>query len=338
MRIVSALVELEVTKKTGEGATTILADGKTIQGSLTCALWLLAQGMPTLLGVSELEEALVYESCSIALSKTKDALIGDRTTAMTELNESLALKTFLALNEFTVADISLYSVLYKTSLTPNDRIQVPNVIRYFDLIQHLVQKKAGSAGLEMTSFDLNFPASSEPAPAGKETKVEKSEKTGKKSENPAKGEGKNTEKVAKEKKIIDIAATKELATAAKPDPSKLEIRVGTIVSVKRHPDAETLYVEEVDVGDGVPRTVVSGLVKYIKEEDFHGQKVLLLMNLKPAKMRGIESQAMVLCATSSDGNTVELVQPPLSSEPGDVATFDGFKGNMFLIKGPQRSN
>jgi methionine--tRNA ligase beta chain len=108
------------------------------------------------------------------------------------------------------------------------------------------------------------------------------------------------------------------------------MRVGLIVSVKRHPDAETLYVEEVDCGEPEPRTVVSGLVKYIKEEDFHGKKVVLLCNLKPAKMRGIESQAMVLCATSTDGNTVELVEPHASSKPGDVVTFEGFKGFVSL--------
>lgn len=43
-------------------------------------------------------------------------------------------------------------------------------------------------------------------------------------------------------------------------------------------------------------------------------------------MRGIESQAMVLCATSTDGTTVELVEPPSSSKPGDVVTFEGFDG------------
>jgi tRNA-binding EMAP/Myf-like protein len=87
-----------------------------------------------------------------------------------------------------------------------------------------------------------------------------------------------------------------------------------------------LYVEEVDCGEENLRIVVSGLVKYISQEDFLGKKVILLCNLKPAKMRGIESQAMVLCATSQDGLTVELVEPPVSSKPGDLASFDGFAG------------
>jgi tRNA-binding EMAP/Myf-like protein len=71
---------------------------------------------------------------------------------------------------------------------------------------------------------------------------------------------------------------------------------------------------------------VSGLVKYLTPEELNGQTVMLLCNLKPAKMRGIESQAMVLCATSADGNTVEFLQPPAGAKPGDKATFDGFQG------------
>uniref|UniRef100_A0A1X7SH68 tRNA-binding domain-containing protein n=1 Tax=Amphimedon queenslandica TaxID=400682 RepID=A0A1X7SH68_AMPQE len=64
-----------------------------------------------------------------------------------------------------------------------------------------------------------------------------------------------------------------------------------------HPDADTLYVEKIDVGDKEPRTVVSGLVKYFKEEELLGKKVVMLCNIKPSKMRGIESQAMLLVAS-----------------------------------------
>jgi hypothetical protein len=66
----------------------------------------------------------------------------------------------------------------------------------------------------------------------------------------------------------------------------------------------SLYVEEVDVGEAEPRTVVSGLVKFIPEEAMQQRRVVLVCNLKPANMRGIKSQAMVLAATSPDGQTV----------------------------------
>lgn len=66
----------------------------------------------------------------------------------------------------------------------------------------------------------------------------------------------------------------------------------------------SLYVEEIDVGEPEPRTVVSGLVKFIPEAEMQGRRVALLCNLKPANMRGVQSQAMVLCASSEDGSKV----------------------------------
>lgn len=65
----------------------------------------------------------------------------------------------------------------------------------------------------------------------------------------------------------------------------------------QHPDADSLYLEKIDVGEAEPRTVVSGLVAYVSQEELQDRMVLLLCNLKPQKMRGIESQAMLLCAS-----------------------------------------
>ena len=65
----------------------------------------------------------------------------------------------------------------------------------------------------------------------------------------------------------------------------------------QHPDADSLYLEKIDVGEAEPRTVVSGLVAFVSLEEMQDRSVLLLCNMKPQKMRGIESQAMVLCAT-----------------------------------------
>lgn len=80
-------------------------------------------------------------------------------------------------------------------------------------------------------------------------------------------------------------------------PSRLDIRVGKVVSVEKHPDADSLYVEKIDVGEPEPRTVVSGLVQFVPKEQLQDRLVVLLCNLKPQKMRGVESQGMVLCAS-----------------------------------------
>ena len=58
--------------------------------------------------------------------------------------------------------------------------------------------------------------------------------------------------------------------------------MGKIIDVTRHPDADSLYVEQIDVGEEKPREVVSGLVKFMKEEDMKDKLVLVLKNLKPA--------------------------------------------------------
>lgn len=73
--------------------------------------------------------------------------------------------------------------------------------------------------------------------------------------------------------------------------------VSGISLASQHPDADSLYLEKIDVGEPEPRTVVSGLVAYVPQEDLQDRLVLVLCNLKPQKMRGIESQAMLLCAS-----------------------------------------
>ncbi|KAG1675465.1 hypothetical protein FOA52_001764 [Chlamydomonas sp. UWO 241] len=113
-----------------------------------------------------------------------------------------------------------------------------------------------------------------------------------------------------------------------PDVSRLDLRVGVITKAWRHPDAESLYVEEVDVGEGAPRQVVSGLVKYIPEAEMQGRRVVVLCNLKPANMRGVQSQAMVMAATSADGAIVELVEPPAGCAPGEPITFEGYASGV----------
>ncbi|XP_049642899.1 aminoacyl tRNA synthase complex-interacting multifunctional protein 1 [Suncus etruscus] len=114
-------------------------------------------------------------------------------------------------------------------------------------------------------------------------------------------------------------------TDSKPiDVSRLDLRIGCIVTAKKHPDADSLYVEEVDVGENALRTVVSGLVNHVPLEQMQNRMVVLLCNLKPAKMRGVLSQAMVMCASSPE--KVEILAPPKGSVPGDRITFDAFPG------------
>ncbi len=109
-------------------------------------------------------------------------------------------------------------------------------------------------------------------------------------------------------------------------PSRLDIKIGKVVEVSRHPDAESLYVEKIDLGEAVPRTIVSGLVKFIPEEELNGRMVVVLCNLKPAKLKGIESRGMVLCSSKDeDPKDVEPLWAPEGSQPGDRVVVEGYE-------------
>jgi len=114
------------------------------------------------------------------------------------------------------------------------------------------------------------------------------------------------------------------ATNAPADVSRLDMRVGFIRSAKLHPDADGLYLEEIDCGEAEPRQVISGLVKHIPIEQMQKRPCIVLCNLKPAKMRGIMSHAMVMCASTPE--KVEILCPPSNSKPGDKITVNGFPG------------
>lgn len=123
-----------------------------------------------------------------------------------------------------------------------------------------------------------------------------------------------------------------------PVVSRLDIRVGFIKSCKKHDAADALYVEEIDLGEEEPRTVVSGLVKWVPIEEMQNRWVICLANLKPAAMRGIKSHAMVLCATAADGSKVELLAPTDTSKvkPGDRVYIEGQEGEPEKTLNPKK--
>ncbi|PVU94493.1 hypothetical protein BB559_002996 [Furculomyces boomerangus] len=127
-----------------------------------------------------------------------------------------------------------------------------------------------------------------------------------------------------------VSKPSSLPIASEASTTEPNLRVGRIVKVDKHPDADSLYVEQIDVGEPEPRTVVSGLVNYIPIEEMQDRMVITVCNLKPAAMRGIKSYAMVLCASLPNPETgasskVEFIEPPADAKPGDRASFAGFE-------------
>ena len=97
------------------------------------------------------------------------------------------------------------------------------------------------------------------------------------------------------------------------DFSKMDIRTGTILEAEKMPKAKKLLVLKVDTGVDI-RTVVSGIAESFKPEEIIGQQVSVLINLAPRKLRGVESQGMILMTDTKDGK-LAFVQP--SSEGVD---------------------
>lgn len=100
------------------------------------------------------------------------------------------------------------------------------------------------------------------------------------------------------------------------DFEKLDIRVGAIASADKHENADKLLVLKVDFGDH-QRTIVSGIAEQYDPADLVGQQVTVLLNLEPRKIRGIESEGMVLMAESGEG-ALQLLTPKEEAELGSI--------------------
>ncbi|KAG6830026.1 hypothetical protein H0H92_002554 [Tricholoma furcatifolium] len=263
------------------------------------------------------------------------------------LTTTLTPRTYLVNNTLTAADVAIYGALhpYFSKLQPTQYYSHPSLTRFFDHIQSSPAVTPFNSAFGAVAFDLeNAPAAERKAeppkkkekkPATAETEsavaTPASSATPAPSEQPQKADKKEKKKkdTAPNEQSGKKAAAKAPAAdegSGEPVPSMIDLRVGKIVDIMKHPDADGLYVEQIDIGEETgPRTVVSGLVHYIPIEEMRDKILVAVCNLKPANMRGVKSFAMVLCATSKDGKEggIELIQPPAGAKPGDKVYFEG---------------
>lgn len=106
-------------------------------------------------------------------------------------------------------------------------------------------------------------------------------------------------------------------------PAEMDIRAAKIIDVQNHPDADSLYVLQVDAGKGEPRTICSGLRASYKAEELKDRMIVLFANLKPAPLRGIMSNGMLFAGDTDEEHVCVLIAPPEDAKPGDRATFHG---------------
>ncbi len=99
------------------------------------------------------------------------------------------------------------------------------------------------------------------------------------------------------------------------DFSKVELKVGTIIECEKHPKADRLLVEKIDMGEEI-RQVVSGIADTYKPEELIDKQVIVVTNLKPVKLRGVDSNGMILCASSEKG--LSIISPVTEMSNGSV--------------------
>ena len=97
--------------------------------------------------------------------------------------------------------------------------------------------------------------------------------------------------------VIDIDAKPEISFE---DFGKMQFQVGEIVACEEVPKSKKLLCSKVKVGSEI-RQIVSGIKKYYSAEEMVGKKVMVLVNLKPAKLAGVLSEGMILCAEDAEG-------------------------------------
>ncbi|XP_043706517.1 aminoacyl tRNA synthase complex-interacting multifunctional protein 1 [Telopea speciosissima] len=272
------------------------------------------------------------------------------------LNEELIQRSVLLGNGLkpTEVDIFVFSVLYSfvSGLSISERLKFPHVIRWMDYIQckedllELFEKKIS---VERTAFEPPCPQSIE--------KVEASTSTGKNEQN-----SKNVEKTEADlkpkKSVAEKKAAEEVKTTERKNklPEKvavekdmkavendievpvslLNVQVGLIIKAWKHPSADSLLVEEIDLGDGNKRQVVSGLAKYCSPDELINRHVVLITNVKPGKLRDVMSAGLVLCASNQDHTVVEPLLPPEGAKCGERISFSGHDGKPEDVLNPKK--
>lgn len=98
---------------------------------------------------------------------------------------------------------------------------------------------------------------------------------------------------------------------------KLDLRVALVKQVEEIDGADKLYKLTLDVGELGERIVCAGLKEFYSIEELENRKVIYFANLKPRKLKGIESQGMVLAASDEEHETVKLLEVNEALEPGN---------------------
>ena len=319
----------------------------------------------------------------------------DSAEQLNSLNTHLSSRTTILGSKPSIADVILYSKLAPVvkKWTPEERTGEHghhHIVRYVDFIQRSPIIGLSVSEDKIVDIDpdkvLFVPKPIDPKEEKERKKKEKAAAAGGAAGTEGKplvvGQGKPAGEKTKKEKVKDaLSHAKESVKGAvgagegkkekkekapKPQkapaketplsPALIDLRVGHILKAIAHPNADSLYVSTIAVGDApgtdntseyegqVVRTVCSGLNGLIPLEEMQNRKIVAVCNLKPVTMRGIKSSAMVLAASprlnegevDNHAGPVELVSPPEDSKAGDRILFDGWEGEPEGVLNPKK--
>ncbi|WKA00773.1 hypothetical protein VitviT2T_019100 [Vitis vinifera] len=268
--------------------------------------------------------------------------------ALHVINEELAEKSVLMGDGLkpSEADVIVFSLLHPfvIGLPNTERQKLPHLVRWMEYIQS--KENFGELFpkilLENDVIELPKPkivVKLEADPNAKKTvqSTKNADNTeanpnSKKSDVVKKVTGNNAAAEQKKKLPEKEAVEKDKEVSI----SLLNIQVGLIRKAWKHPSADSLLVEEIDVGDAKLRQVVSGLAKYCSPEELTNRRVVLITNVKPGKLRDVMSEGLVLCASNEDHTGVEPLLPPEGAKIGERVSFSGNEGKPEDVLNPKK--
>jgi aminoacyl tRNA synthase complex-interacting multifunctional protein 1 len=306
---------------------------------------------------------------------------------LSQLNHLLSTRTTILGSKPSVADIVVYThiapLVAKWSLEERTGPHgYHHIVRHVDFVQNADVFHLGIPDTEKISINPENVLYKIPPVDAKAEKERKKKEAAAAAAGAAAGvAAANKAENVKEKVKEKIESTKEAVASAVPGTSKkkekkekapkpakeppkekplspalIDLRVAHILKAEQHPNADSLYVSTIAMGDPpgtdntseyegqVVRTVCSGLNGLVPLEEMQGRKIVAVCNLKPVTMRGIKSAAMVLAASPrlKEGEVddhkgpVELVTPPNGAVAGDRVYFEGWEGEPEAVLNPKK--
>ncbi|KAL1542054.1 aminoacyl tRNA synthase complex-interacting multifunctional protein 1-like [Salvia divinorum] len=270
--------------------------------------------------------------------------------ALEELNEELVTKSVILGDglKLSIADVHLYATAHSSvsRLSSSDKARLPHLLRWIDYIQNqddiapildkiVVEKaefvppviKPVSKPVKTVEDSIPKKTVQETKEAGKSETVSK----GKKTTDTKKVEESQASQVKKKLPEKELEKKDEELSV-----SLLKIQIGHICKAWKHPSADSLLVEEIDVGEAKCRQVVSGLAKFCTPEGLTNRRVVLITNVKPGKLRDVMSEGLVLCASNKDHTVVEPLIAPDGAKVGECVTFSGLDGKPEEVLNPKK--